>query len=144
MTALAGLLGNHPDALLADFYRYYGDAPRSLHGRGVPLTHIAAMAANLPPDSAVARAIRPPEPDDVWTLDAQLTATAVDLLGGILAIQRARFEGKRRVSFPDPIQRPGVGSKEGTDNLGGDTFDSAEAWDEWYASQAGGRRTAVQ
>lgn len=99
------------------------------------------MAANLPPDSAVARAVHPPHADDVWTLDAQLAASTVDLLGGILAVARARFEGRRRVSFPDPIPRPGVGPKEGAENLSGDTFDSAEAWDEWYASQTGGRRS---
>jgi len=136
---LLGLLGECPDALAADFYRYYGDSPRRLHARGVPMCDIAAMAAHLPPDSAVARAVRPPSPDDVWTLDAQLAAAAVDTLGGLLAVARAQFEGRRRVSFPDPIQRPGIGPRDGVERLAGDTFASPAAWDAWYAQQPGGR-----
>jgi hypothetical protein len=107
------------------------------------MSDIAAMAVHLPPDSAVARAIRPPEPDDIWTLDAQLAALAVDTLGDLLALARATFEGKRRVSFPDPIPRPGVGPKEGTEKLDGEVFSSQSDFDAWNSAQPGGRVVTV-
>lgn len=95
------------------------------------------MTAHLPPDSAVARAIRPPEPDDVWTLDAQLLAEAVDRLGLIMAYSQATFTGRRRAMPPDPIQRPGVDPKAGMEQMAGDVFETPEAFDAWYAEQGG-------
>lgn len=102
---------------------------------------VAAMAAHLPADSATARAIRPPEPDDVWTLENQLLAAVADLTGGLLAISKAQFAGKRRVDMPDPIPRPGVTPTRET--LDADLFDSSSDFIDWYSQQPGGRPLAA-
>lgn len=132
---LSALLGLYPDALTADFYHYYGNSPRRLHESGVPLLDIAAMAAHLPPDCATYRAVRPPEPDDIWTLEAQLLAAAVDLLGQSVALSSATFSGKKRAVPPDQIPRPGVRPKREVQSIKGDSFDSIEEFDAWYATQ---------
>lgn len=106
--------------------------------KGISVWDIAAMAAHLPADSAVMRALRPPRPDDVWTLIAQLLAEATDRLGRIEAIQLATATGKKRIEMPEQIERPGV---VGSDSrLDADRFESAQAFADWYAAQPGGRR----
>lgn len=116
MTLLA-LLGRCPDALVADFYHYYRDSPRRLVAAGVPLRDVAAMAAHLPPDCAVRRALNPPSPDDVWTLDAQLLALVADQLAVISYVQQRQAGGKP--SKPKPLPRPGVAPDRDRTTVGG-------------------------
>lgn len=91
------------------------------------------MAAHLPPDSATHRAIRPPEPDDAWDLDAQLLALIGDRLGELVAVQSAVAGGKRRVNVPDPIPRPGV-ERKGIERIAGDSV-SMDEFDAWYTER---------
>lgn len=93
------------------------------------------MAAHLPLDCATYRAIRPPEDDDVWTLEAQLLAAAVDYLGSLTAISSAQFAGKRRVNPPDQIPRPGVTARRKVETIKGDSFDTIAEFDAWYAER---------
>ena len=135
-------LAECPDALTADFYRFYGDSQTRLVACGVPLLDVAAMAAHLPEGCATHRAIVPPSPDSVWTVENQLLAELVDRVGRLFAVQQAVATGKRgRIVFPDPIPRPGV--TPAADRLEADRFDSTTDFAAWYAAQPGGRPIPV-
>lgn len=128
MTLLA-LLGRCPDALTADFYRFYGDSPQRLLAAGVPLPDVAAMAAHLPPDCAVRRALNPPTADELWTLEAQLLALVFDQLAVISYVQQRQAGGKP--SKPKPLPRPGVAPDRDRTTVGGDGAlprDEMAAW----------------
>lgn len=103
---------------MADFHRFYGASPEGLLLRGVPLLEVAAIARWLPTESAVWRAANPPEPDDAWTLQAQLLAGANDRLAELVYVtQRAAgFKPKR----PKPIPRPGVRPDQDVTTFGGE------------------------
>lgn len=125
--------------MTSDFYRYFGDSPARLFDRGVPLIDIAAMAANLPPDSATIRALNPPDVDDVWDLQAQLMARVADELAVISYIQSRKAGGKP--SKPKPIRRPGVRPEKETSTFGGEgalPIDELDAWlgEAWLAAKS--------
>ena len=85
------------------------------------------MAANLPPDSAVARAC---DPDWQWGLPEQLMALVADLL----AIANWQRGAGKRSDFPRPISRPGVEPDE-TETIGGHagalSLDDMRKWLGW-------------
>lgn len=56
---LAMLISKHRGPLTADFRRYYGLSLAGIRATGIPLLEVADLAGNLPPDSAVARALDP-------------------------------------------------------------------------------------
>lgn len=136
---LATLLSQHRGPLVADFYRYAGDSPARLAARGVPLRDIADIAVNLPPDSAIGRALNPPDQDSVWDLHAHLGALSADLLAWVLYVL-LRQAGSR-AERPTPIQRPGVGPTR--ERVEADTFASPEDFISWYEAQPGGRKIAT-
>lgn len=96
------------------------------------------MAAHLPPESATARAIRPPEPDDLWDLDAHLLAIIADRLGVLQAISTATYSGQRKVKFPKSIPRPGlVGDDDSKTFGGGDSALPIDEMAEWLGWSTG-------
>lgn len=91
-----GLLRERRGELTADFRRFYGDSIDGFRSRGVGLVEVAAMAANFPPDSAVARSYRDP---DRWTRrDLLLRAIEHDL-----RVIHWGNMGAKKSAFPDPI-----------------------------------------
>lgn len=62
--------------------------------------------------------LRPPEPDDRWTTEAQLLATVVDAVQWANFLL-ARLGGNTRAKEPAPIPRPGVGPDPGDVSLKG-------------------------
>lgn len=95
------LLREHRGPLSADFRRYYGcNLADVLAGDVAPLSDVAAWAANLPPDSACARAMDP------W--DGQRT-NEVELLRLIEFTLRVVNHNVRKDRFaqpPEPIPLP--------------------------------------
>ena len=126
---LAALDLEFPSQLTADFWRYYGAGYRQLLEDGVPAVDVAAMAANLPRESATMRAALPPSEAEAWDVSAHLLAMAVDLLAGANWHRTGRRTGK-----PKPIKRPKAPTL--ATDAGHDTVDDFRAW---YAAQPGGR-----
>lgn len=92
---LAGLLADHPSELRADFQHYYG---LNLDGMGTDYTfaHAAALAANLPPESATLRA------QDVWSeRDWMLWSIEFNLRA-----LRWELRGNENVPKPQPLMTP--------------------------------------
>ena len=123
---LVALLIRHPDEVVVDFWRYYGQGIDQL---GASIEDVAAMAVHLPRDSATMLAVSPRHPAEGWTQDTHLLARVADLLAGG-NWQRGGGKGPR----PKPIEPPKLGPAE--------PIPDREAIDEfrqWYASQPGGR-----
>lgn len=118
MTLLLALWAQCPDALTADFHRFYGGSPEGLIRRGVPLLEVADCARWLPTESAVWRAVNPPDPDDAWTLEAQLLAGIHDRLAELIYVQQRKAGGKP--PRPKPIPRPGVRPDRDITKFGGE------------------------
>lgn len=97
------LLREHRGPIAADFQRHYG-LPLHLMPWGMPLRDVAALAANLPTDSATARAM---DPDHLWTLEAHLLATIADGIGW-LAWSKSKGAEDNPSRPPAQIPRPGV------------------------------------
>ena len=97
---LAAVLGNHPDELRADFQRFYG---LNLDGMGCEYTvaHAAALASNLPPESATVRAMVPEAAWDAHTY--LLSAIEYDLR--VLVWQNSR-DGQHNRNRPKRPQTP--------------------------------------
>ena len=97
---LASLLGNHPDELRADFQRFYG---LKLDGMGVDysMAHAAALAANLPRESATVRAV---SPEAAWS-DATYLLAAIEYDLRVLAWQNSK-DGMKGRNRPKPVQTP--------------------------------------
>ena len=88
---LASLLGSHPDELRADFQRFYG---LNLDGMGIEYStaHAAALAANLPRESATVRAV---VPEAAWS-DETYLLSAIEYDLRVLAWQNSKDGAKGR------------------------------------------------
>ena len=111
---LASLLGSHEGELRADFQRFYG---LNLDGMGsaYSVAHAAALAANLPRESACVRAVAP---EAAWSDEAYLLAN-IEYGIRVLMWQNSR-DGVRDRNRPKRIQTPADvervrGKVEGTD-----------------------------
>lgn len=125
-----------PDALAADFNRYYGDSPARLLARGVPLLEVAGNARWLPTEAAVWRAVSPPSPEDAWGLTEHLLAIIADRLAWISYVQQKVAGGKPQK--PKNIPRPGVVGSE-TNTYGKDALpmDEMAEWLGWATAAEG-------
>ena len=96
-----------PAELRADFQRFYG---LNLGDMGCAFTvrHAADLAACLPPDGAVAKAINP---DWRWGLQEHLLATIADTLRWLQWSKTA--DGAKNRKRPKPIPLPGVDQGKG-------------------------------
>lgn len=87
----------YPDALRADLQRYYGididHAMAGAHSAG----HIAALAAHLPPDSALHVAN---DPDAIWTYEMVILA---DIRNSLVGLIYGMSDKKRRGKKPQLI-----------------------------------------
>lgn len=94
------LLGNHPSELRADFQRYYN---LNLDGMGndYTVTHAAALAVNLPSDSAVLKAMYP---RNGWTTTEYLLH-AIEFNLRVLAWQNTK-DGAKGIRKPKPLPTP--------------------------------------
>lgn len=125
----------HGGALTADFYRYYGDSPRRLCASGVPLFDVADMAANLPPDSAVARAIRGPS----WWVTPEVEFMREIEYSLRVTTWLQSEDGSKGRNQPTRIPLPGdepdkdkIGASEGFDSI--ESMDEFFADDPWFAN----------
>lgn len=112
--------GDTRPALVADFHRYYGLSLKSLRHSGIPLSEVADMAMNLPPDSATRRAL-----DPHW-----MRTTEIDLLREIewdLRILSYQWGHRTGAPVPEPIRLPWDPDPEGT--IRGDRMTIEEADD---------------
>lgn len=77
------------------------------------------------------RAIRPAEPDDEWTLEAQLLALIADRLAVLVYVEAKRAGGKP--PKPKPIPRPGVKPDQDVTQMGADPLplDEMAEWLGW-------------
>lgn len=93
-------------------------------GWGIPLCDVAAMAVNLPPESATMRAVNP---DHHWTLDAHLLARVVDNTTALVWMKTKDAQDHPN-NWPEPIRRPGVDPDEGKEikHYGADPVPLAE------------------
>lgn len=95
------LLREHHGPLAADLSRYHGLRPLSaLREWGLPLSEVAAYAAHLPPDSAVARAQNPD-----WAITPEaLVMREVEHAVRVVAWQQTE-DGHRKAPqhYPDRI-----------------------------------------
>lgn len=107
---LVALRRKHGGALRADFQRFYGLNLDGL-GRSFAVLHAADLAAHLPPDSAVGRAMNP---DHAWGVAEHLQALTVDALRLLVWMQST--DGSKNRNRPKPIPRPGV--KQGKQRVG--------------------------
>lgn len=125
-------MARHREELIADFWRYYGDSPRMLHGRGATLHEVAAMAAHLPPDSAVRRAMNP---HHEWTLARQLQVAQINDARR-LAWLYVSAHSKRRPPEPTFIRFPWDEKPVAdADVIKGDVFESPQEAADWYAAR---------
>ena len=139
---LAQLLNDFLGPLRADFRREYGlDLDQVIADQSMRPSVMLDLIDNLTPNASLWKALNPPEPDDIWTPELQILAELTDRMGRLEAIQLAATTGRRRIEFPDPIERPGV-TKDGADKLEADAFGSTDDFAEWYAMQPGGRPIA--
>lgn len=97
---LANLLGNHEGELRADFQRFYG---LNLDGMGIDysVTHAAALAANLPRESATVRAV---VPEAAWS-DETYLLSAIEYDLRVLAWQNSK-DGSKGRNRPKRPQTP--------------------------------------
>lgn len=128
---LLALLVDCPDALAADFHRYYQACP-AVMARQYGLLRVAACAAWLPKDAAVWRAT---SPDDGWSLEAHLLAVVADRVAALHHLTLRAHGG--RGPAPAPIPRPGAatGVDPDTDRVAGEAFASISDIDAWYTSR---------
>jgi hypothetical protein len=90
--------------LTADLQRYFGGTLTTFRRAGLPAREVAAFAANLPRDGAVAWAINPQAA--AWSkLDTHLLAMQVDALNGA-NWQRAGKRGGKPKPLPRFTGRP--------------------------------------
>lgn len=92
------LIAKHRGPLASDFRRYYGLSLADIRHSGIPLFEVADLAANLPPGSAIERAINPQ-----WWYSPE-----VGLLQNIeWQIRRGNWmqtqDGANGVNAPEPI-----------------------------------------
>lgn len=97
---LVALLSEHGEAIEADLQRYYGLALGDVTTGRLSWRRLRVLVAQLPPDSALARALNGPAAD--WAPTEYLLAHVVDLLAWS-NYQRAHGKGRR----PRPVARPG-------------------------------------
>ena len=114
--------------MAADFHRYYGTGLEAMFAAGCTAREVAACARWLPAEAAVWRAMRPAEPDDDWTLEAQLLALIADRLGVLIYVEAKRAGGKPQK--PKQIPRPGLKPDQDITQMGADPL-PLEEMDEW-------------
>lgn len=97
---LASLVGGHSDELRADFQRYYG---LDLDGMGsdYSVAHAAALASNLPRESATVRAV---VPEAAWS-DETYLLSAIEYDLRVLIWQNSKDGAKNR-NRPQRPQTP--------------------------------------
>lgn len=120
-------------ALVADFHRYYGLSLSSMHEWGIPLLEVCDMAAGLPPDSAVRRAV-----DPHWqrTPDIDLLREIEHGLR-VLAWQQTKPASKG-IGYPEPMRLPWDPDPEGTvkgDRMTTEEMDEFLGWDKIKAER---------
>lgn len=130
------LLHSYRGPLRADFRReYHLDLDEVVETRSIQPSALLDLIDHLSPQASLWRAIRPPEPDDVWTLEAHLLALLADRLGQLLWVQQRRSGLKP--PRPKPLERPGV--RPEVEKVDADLFDRTDDFAAWYAAQPGGR-----
>lgn len=96
------MLANGPDALRADFQRFYGLDLDCLGGT-LRVGRVADLAANLPPDAMVWRRL---DPRLEWPAWVQLLANMSDRLD-FIAWTKSEAGAKRGARWDNAIHRPG-------------------------------------
>lgn len=100
---------------------------------GWTASEVAACVRWMPDEAAVWRAARPAEPDDVWTLEAQLLALIADRLGVLIYVEAKRAGGKPQK--PKSIPRPGLKPDQDITQMGADPLplDEMAEWLGWQS-----------
>lgn len=90
-----------PDEMVASFFRYYGKTPEQLFDEGMYADDVAALAVNLPRESAVYATAVPVSEAERWGVEGHMMAKIIDLLAAA-NWQRSGGNGPR----PKRVERP--------------------------------------
>ncbi len=98
------MLGDHPEAVEAALIFHTGQDKIADYWRGgTSLRQLRVLVENLPPDSAVHRAVAGHD----WRAGEFLTAALVDRVGQLVELTRAMNFEPHTVTWPPLVLRPG-------------------------------------
>lgn len=124
IAGLAHLLREHGEAVEWDIAHYWpGRSLLELYRGEMSWRELRVFLRYLPPDSCTAREIHPRDAvEEWWTPERMLTATLIDsvrITNYLLVKLHGDPKKTRGLKPPDPIERPGVESRQKTIRFAG-------------------------